>query len=193
MAVRALVALLLIPFSAQPQSLLRIQILEGEGAINSAGSRSERPIAVQLTDETGRPLEGVAVSFRLPEEGPGGTFESRGRTEIVVTGPDGRAAVRGIRWNRIPGPFQIRITAAKSDSRAGAICSQYISDTPVAKTSGPKGGRKGKWILLAAVAGGAAAGIAVGMGGQAQSSPQGPSATAPTVQIGPPTISLGKP
>ena len=46
-------------------------------------------IAVQLTDETGRPLEGVAVSFRMPEEGPGGSFESGMKTEIAITAADG--------------------------------------------------------------------------------------------------------
>ena len=171
-------------------------MLEGEGAINSAGSKSDRPIAVQLTDETGRPLEGVAVSFRLPEEGPGGTFEGRGKTEIVVTTPDGRAAARGIRWNRIAGPFQIRITAAKGESRAGTICSQYISDTPAAKASGTRRGGKAKWIALAAIAGGAAAGVAVGMGGGSQGqnpTTQPPPTASQPVQIGPPTISLGRP
>jgi hypothetical protein len=168
-------------------------MLEGEGVVNSAGSKSERPISVQLTDETGKPLEGVAVSFRLPEEGPSGIFEGRGKTEIVVTTPDGRAAARGIRWNRIPGSFQVRITAARGESRAGTICSQYISDVPAAKATGSRGKSKGKWIAIAAIAGGAAAGLVVGMGGGAQSPAGTPSATASPVQIGPPTISLGKP
>jgi hypothetical protein len=170
-------------------------MLEGEGAINSAGSKSDRAIAVQLTDETGRPLEGVAVSFRLPEEGPGGTFEGRGKTEIVVTTPDGRAAAHGIRWNRIAGPFQIRITAAKGESRAGTICSQYISDAPAVKAAGARRGGKGKWIALAAIAGGAAAGTAVGigMGGRTQRPAEAPPTASQPVQIGLPTITLGKP
>lgn len=176
-----------------PQSLLRIQVLDGEGAVNSAGSKSERPLAVQLTDETGRPLEGVAVSFRMPEEGPGGSFESGMKTEIAITGADGRAAVHGIRWNRIAGPFQIRVTAAKGESRAGAICSQYISDTPIAKSSRSSGSGKKKWIAIAAIAaGGAAAGMVAGRGG-ATSQTSAPAAATPTTQIGIPTITIGRP
>jgi hypothetical protein len=188
--------LLLVTFSAYPQTLLRIQILDGEGTINSAGSKSARPIAVQLTDETGRPLEGVAVSFRLPEEGPSGSFEGGMKTDIAVTTADGRAAVHGIRWNRIAGPLQVRVTAAKGESRAGAICSQYISDTPVAKSgnSSSRGG-KGKWITVLAIAGaGAAAGLAIGMRGTAAQKPtEAPTVAAQPVQIGLPTISIGKP
>jgi hypothetical protein len=175
------------------QSLLRIQILEGEGAVNGAGSKSDRPLSVQLTDETGRPLEGVAVSFRMPEEGPGGSFESGMKTEIAITAADGRAAVHGIRWNRIAGPFQIRVTAAKGESRAGAICSQYISDTPAAKSARSAGSGKKKWIVIAAIAaGGAAAGMAVGKGSAAQQASAPPVAVQP-VQIGIPTITIGRP
>ena len=166
--------------------------------MNGAGTRSQRPLAVQLTDETGRPLEGIAVSFRLPEEGPSGTFESGMKTEVVITAADGRAAVHGIRWNKISGPLQIRITAAKGETRAGAICSQYISDAPVGKASASisAGSTKWRWIAVAALAAGgaAAAGMTVARGSLQT---QQPSATAPPVaqpvQIGLPTISIARP
>ena len=165
--------------------------------MNSGGSKSARPLAVQLTDETGKPLEAVAVSFRLPEEGPSGSFESGMKTEIVITGADGRAAAYGLRYNRITGPFQIRITAAKGDSRAGAICSQYITDAPASKLEPGSRSGKLKWIaIVAAAAGGAAAaGLAVGKN-TAQQQTGGPPSTpgaAQPVQIGPPTISIARP
>lgn len=190
-------------------------MIEGEGSVNSAGSRSQRPIAVQLTDETGRPLEGIAVSFRLPEEGPGGAFESGMKTEVVITSADGRAAIHGIRWNRAPGPFQIRVTAAKGESRAGSIVSQYISDQPAAKGFGGPvtsssivraGGGKKKWIAIAALAAGGAlaagmtagggAGISAGSGGATPQQPgQQPPSTgaAAPIQIGLPTITIARP
>jgi hypothetical protein len=191
---------ILLSFRATPllsQTLLRIQTLEGEGVVNAAGTRSQRPIAVQLTDETGRPLEGIAVSFRLPEEGPGGAFDSGMKTEVVITTADGRAAVHGMRWNRTPGPFQIRITAAKGDSRAGTICSQYISDAPLSKSSAAlvsNGGGKWKWIAVAALAAGGVgiAGIIVPRG-TAQQQPTQPPSVAQPVQIGLPTISVVRP
>lgn len=191
---RAVAFLLLVTSNTYSQSLLRIQILDGEGTINSAGSKSERPIAVRLTDETGRPLEGVAVSFRLPEEGPSGAFEGGMKTDIAITAPDGRAAVHGIRWNRIAGALQVRVTAAKGESRAGTICSQYISDTPVAKSPKSGGGGKRKWVVLAALAGGgAAAGLALGKRSATQKPAEAPPVATQPVQIGLPTISIGKP
>ena len=161
--------------------------------MHAAGGKGDRPLAVRITDETGRPLEGVTVSFRLPEEGPSGAFEGGMKTDIAVTTPDGRAAVYGMRWNQTPGPFQIRITAAKGESRAGAICSQYISDVPAAKSFRSGGGSRKKWIAIAAIAaGGAAAGLALGLGGKTQQPGQAPVGNAP-VSVGPPTITIGAP
>jgi hypothetical protein len=173
-------------------------MIEGDGAVNAAGAKSQRPIAVQLTDETGRPLEGIAVSFRLPEEGPGGAFESGMKTEVVITTAEGRAAVHGIRWNRISGPFQIRITAAKGESRAGFICSQYISDAPLSKPSvsiSSGGISRMKWLAVAALAAGgaAAAGMTVARGAVPQPAAQPPVAAAQPVQIGLPTLSIVRP
>ena len=68
--------------ATQPQSLSEFRCSTAKAPSTRAGSKSDRPIAVQLTDETGRPLEGVAVSFRLPEEGPGGHLKGV-KTEIV--------------------------------------------------------------------------------------------------------------
>ena len=178
------------------QGLVRIQVLEGEGVVNGAGARSTRPIVAQLTDETGRPLEGVAVSFRLPEEGPGGVFETGLKTDVVITTAEGRAAVHGIRWNRIAGPFQIRITAVKGESRAGTVCSQYISDTPVKSSAVGMRSGKTKWLAMVAVAtGGAAAAGIWASKGAASRAPGAVVAPPPVVStsIGLPTLTVTRP
>ncbi len=66
-------------------AILQIRVIEGEGAVHLPGARSSRPIAVEITDETGRPVAGAAVSFHLPEDGPGGAFVNGLRTEVVIT------------------------------------------------------------------------------------------------------------
>ena len=109
-------------------AILRIRILEGEGAIHTAGTRSNQPIVVALTDETGRPVAGASVSAKLPDEGPTGFFANGGRTEIAVSGPDGRVALRGIQWARAAGPVQVRITASKGEARAGILSTQYVTE-----------------------------------------------------------------
>src|SRR5579872_1117432 len=99
-------------------AILQIRVVEGDGAVHTAGSRSTRPFSVEVTDETGRPVEHVAVSFHLPDEGPGGAFPNGLHTEVAITDGAGHAAVRGIQWNRLPGRFQIRIVASYEQTRA---------------------------------------------------------------------------
>lgn len=189
---RALVLALPLLLAGQT-AILQIRVVEGDGAVQPAGARVPWVLSVVVTDETGKPVEGAAVSFRLPEEGPSGTFRNGLMTDVVVTGPDGRAALRGVRWNRIPGPFRIRVTAVKDQARAGTVVSQYLSDAPAARKSGPRIAARSKrrWLALTAViAAAASAGFAAGWARNSKGQPAQP---ASPVKIGPPTISIGKP
>jgi hypothetical protein len=183
-------------------AVLQIRVLEGEGAVVGMGGKSSRGIVVQVTDETGRPVEGAAVSFHLPTDGPSGTFLSGLKTEIATTAPDGKVSVYGIEWNSVPGPVQVRVTAAKGEARAGVIVNLYVSDKPVTETAaerrergpGVGGSHKGRWILLVLLAAGAGGGAALGMA-QSKASTAGGSVPPPagTPTVGTPTISVGKP
>ena len=179
-------------------AILQIRVIEGEGAVHLPGSRSTRPITVEITEETGKPVAGAAVSFHLPEDGPGGAFVNGLRTEVVITDAHGRASLHGLLANRIPGRFQIRILASKEQARAGTVSFQYVAEPRggVATTSaGPVGRRK--WIaVVAAVACGAVAGIVATRGGAA--SPVAAAAVLsapapPVLSIGTPSITVGKP
>jgi hypothetical protein len=179
---------------AVPQGTLQVRVTEGDGLSYPAGSRATRGITVQVVDETGRPVDGAIVGFRLPEDGPGGIFATGAKTEIATTRADGRAGVWGMRWNRTAGPFEIHITAAKGQTRASAVCQQALtaalSSSAASKHLG-SGGHKWLWISLAA-AGAAAGGIVVAeFVGKSGSGSGSPSPT--VVQIGTPTISLGAP
>jgi hypothetical protein len=176
--------------------IVQLKVVEGDGAVYRTGARAAHGLTVLVTDESGKPVEHAAVSFRLPEGGSGGVFSSGLRTEVVTTGPDGRATVGGMQWNKTSGPVQIRITAIKDQARAGIISTQYLSDDAVALKAGGEGSftapHKGrtKWIFigLVAVAGGAAAGFVL-----ARSHSQ-PSTTAPAgISIGAPSIIVGHP
>ncbi len=186
---------LLGPVLAADQSVvLEIRTLEGEGAVQPAGRRVAAPLSVLVTDEIGRPVEGAAVTFRLPEEGPGGVFANGLKTEVMRTGPDGRATVQEIRWNRIVGPVRIRVTAVQGEARAGTIVHQYISPSAPARDAAKalrySSGRR--WVKLAAVAAGAAAlGFTIGY---ARDSRGASVATpVPPVRIGTPVIVVGRP
>jgi len=148
-------------------AILQIRVIEGEGAVHLPGSRSTRPITVEITEETGKPVPGAAVSFHLPEDGPGGAFVNGLRTEVVITDARGRASLHGLLANRIPGRFQIRILASKEQARAGTVSFQYVAEPRggvTAASASPAGRRK--WIVVAAaVAGGAVAGFVATRGG----------------------------
>jgi hypothetical protein len=204
----ALVIALSCPATAQV-AILQIQVIEGEGAVHPPGSRSSRPLTVEITDETGRPVPGAAVSFHLPEDGPSGAFVNGLRTGVATTDAQGRASLHGMQVNRISGRFQIRIMVSKEQARAGIVSSQYITgNSPTqnaadriaeakssAATAPASGGshHRGKWIVVAAVVGGGALlGIlASGRFGSA-APPPAPSA-GPALTIGPPSITVGKP
>jgi len=66
-------------------AILQIRVIEGEGAVHLPGSRSPRPITVEITEETGKPVAGAAVSFHLPEGGPGGAFVNGLRTATGIS------------------------------------------------------------------------------------------------------------
>jgi hypothetical protein len=175
--------------------LLRIQVVEGEGVVHPAGARSAHPIVVSVTDEANRPVAGAAVSFHLPEDGPGGTFASGLRTNVEITDARGRCVVRGFQANRVPGRFQIRIIATKEQARAGTVSFQYVGELQGrsgAKTTGSKSNRK--WIAIAAVAGGgAAAGILASHKGSQTPTASPATPPVPVLTIGVPSISVGKP
>jgi hypothetical protein len=178
-------------FIAGAQSpALQVTLIEGEGAVYPVGSKATRGVSVKVTDQTGSPVEGVSVTFSLPSDGPGGAFASGTRTEVATTHADGGAAAWGMQWNRAPGTFEILITAVKGPARGGVTCSQALSAAaaPDARQSRiGAGGHKWLWITLAVVAGAAGAGVAAVAGGKTAATPS------TAIQIGAPTISLGRP
>jgi hypothetical protein len=179
-------------------AILQIRVVDGDGAVHFAGSRNARPLTVEVTDETGKPVEHAAVSFHLPNDGPSGTFVNGLRTDVALTDAGGRASVRGLQWNRTPGRFEIRIVASLEQARAGVVSLQYI-EGPAATPSRalPAATRSGhsKWLWIAAVAaGGAAAGILAGHASGGNTSPAAAAAaTASFPTIGTPVLTVGKP
>jgi len=157
--------------------------------------KRSRPLTVEVTDETGKPVAGAAVSFHLSPDGPGGTFLNGLRTEVATTDSRGRAALHGLQVNRVPGKFEIRIVASKEQARAGAMSSQYVAELPgsTAPSAAARAAHgRGKWIAVAvAAAGGAAAAILT----TARSSSPAPAPAPPTppTTIGAPSISVIKP
>src|SRR4051794_15215258 len=149
----ALAVTLVCPATAQV-AILQIQFLEGDGAVHAPGSRSSRPLTVEVTDETGRPVAAAAVSFHVSEEGPGGSFANGLRTEVGLTDPHGRVSLHGLLVNRIPGRFQIRVIASKEQARAGAVSSQYVAEPQSEMAAASRSRGRRRWVAVAALIGG---------------------------------------
>jgi hypothetical protein len=201
-------------------AVLQIKVVEGEGVVHPLGARIVRPLTVEVTDETGRPVAGAAVSFQLPPEGPSGLFSNGLRTDLILTDGAGRASIHSVQLNRTGGPFRIRITAVKEQARAGAISTQYIGEskaapvatavkavaapaapatpsTEVAKsgeitptTTKMASGSHKKWMVLAAVVAVVAGAAFLGVSKAASSKS---TVSSSTVSIGTPTITIGHP
>ncbi len=176
-------------------AILQIRVTGGEASVHAPGTRDARPIAVEVTDETGRPVEGAAVSFHLPDQGPSGSFVNGLRTEVAVTDERGRAVVRAIEFNRVPGRFEIRIVASKEQARAGTVSFQYIAGTSASGAVATATARshwhpRKKWLIVAAAVGVGAAGGTLAL---SRSSSSAVATSAPVLSIGTPSVTVGKP
>jgi hypothetical protein len=182
--------------SADASVIVQLRVVEGEGVTYRTGTRATRGLTVLVTDEAGLPLDMASVSFRLPDQGASGTFSSGLRTEVMTTGPDGRASVWGMQWNKTPGTVQIHITAVKEQARTGVVSTQYLTDALAAKAGGEgvftaSHGGGHKWLWIAGIAGLAAGGAAFALL-RSKGTPTSPTATT-GLSIGAPSIIIGQP
>ena len=170
---------------------LQIKITEGDAATHIFGTKDTQPITVEIDDAAGHAVQGAAVSFRRPAEGPGGLFASGLSSEIAISDANGRATVRHLQVNNIPGEFQIRVTAAKDQSRATAIVRQSIRGVMPAPSRSllakPKSGKK--WVVVGVLVAGVAGGLGAGVAARPSAAHPAPP---PTITIGPPTVSVGR-
>jgi len=168
----------------QAQVGLHVEVVEGDGAINSIRlHRGHNPL-VRVTSPEGEPVAGATVTFLLPSSGPSATFPDGGLTATMLTDEQGRAETRGLRPNAIEGQFQIGVRASSRGSAGVATLVQTNAEPEIKRT------HTKLYVILAAV-GGVAAGGAV-LASRGKSSPAdtatttGGSITSGTPTFGPP-------
>src|SRR3954470_11846651 len=115
---RAAVAILVLNTTIAAQTSLHVVVLEGEGAINNVRAPRAKEPVVRVEDANNKGVPGAAVTFLLPGRGAGATFGDGGSSLTLITDDRGEAVARGLRANRLPGSFQIRVTASKGGSNA---------------------------------------------------------------------------
>jgi len=174
--------------------VIQLRVVEGEGTVYAVGSRATRGLMIKVSDENGKPVDSAAVSFQLPADGPSGVFGGGIKTAIVNTQPDGMATVWGMQWNKIPGPFQITVTASKGPARSSLVVPQFLSDAKTAPGEGKftaSHHSRNKWLLIGAIGAGAAAGLA--FRGSLSKTTVGAAPSPTALQIGNPSIIVGHP
>ena len=154
--------------------MLKIEVVEGEEAINNIRLHRAREPVVRTVDENHQPLSGVSVTFLLPVMGPGGEFPGNVRELAMQTDENGEAAGKGLVPNQMVGKFQIRVAASYRGERANAVINQTN-----AEPGGAANGGSSKKILLIAVIGGAVA------GGAALAASRASGSTSPSQPAGP--------
>lgn len=168
---------------------ISLQVVEGEGATNSARQRVSRDPVVKLEDDDHRPVAGAAVVFSLPVSGASGEFLNGSKNLTAVTDENGLASAHGLKTNDTPGKMQIYVSASYRGRRARTLINQFVESAPGVRTRGPElrtssSGGKWKWIVLGvAAAGGAGAGMYFK---NRNSTPQSISISAGTVVFGSP-------
>jgi hypothetical protein len=173
--------LLATPLPMRAQAPAKLNIVEGDGAINNIRQRTARETIVQVEDENHRPIAGAAVLFMLPESGPTGAFANGARTLLVTTDSKGLAVAKGLRVSNIAGKFQIQVEA----SYEGVTSNTTITQTNAVITSGAT---SGKLIAILAAIGGAAAAVVIATGNDDNGPAPTPTPTGTTVTPGAPSV-----
>ena len=92
-----------------PSPPYRVEVVEGEGALNRLPNRALHEPVVQVADGSGKPIAGASVAFDTPKAGPGATFTRGATHSATITNSDGIAKASGLRNNGVAGVFGILV------------------------------------------------------------------------------------
>jgi hypothetical protein len=120
-----------------PAQDLQIRLLETDGFQGQTNSRSEKGFAVVVANASGQVVPNVAVVFRMPDNGPTGTFGDGTHATVAYTDDAGIARFRGIQWGGTEGLVAVRITASKGSSHAGMLLEHSLSQVVASAKQAP--------------------------------------------------------
>jgi hypothetical protein len=126
---------------------IRVLILAGQDEIHNVNRKLHTQPVVEVQDQNRNPVQGAAVVFTLPSQGPGGTFENGSNMLTTTTDHLGRATASGVRLNKQLGPITIHVTASAHGQTATALITQTtVSGTPA--SGGTLGVSTRAWVML---------------------------------------------
>ena len=167
---------------------LRVMALAGEGEMNDLERKIMAPLVVDVLDQNSRPVEGAAVVFRFPLNGPSASFSNGEKAKTVRTNADGQAAAVDWIADGGVGKFQVRVNASRGNELGEAVVSMSnvnrITEDMKAKDKGKhKSVWSSRWVKIGIAAGaaGAVAGIILATRGGSSTSTVSASPGSPTI------------
>ena len=182
LAAQCLAVLLCAVLAQSATTVPRIEVLEGDGAINNIRLHRAKEPVVRVVDQDGHPIPNVAVTFLLPSQGAGGSFADGKTSLTVISAENGQAVGHGLRPNGNAGQFQIRVTTSFEGQAATATIMQTNAEPAQGK------GSSKALVIVALIGGAAAAGAAAALKGKSSSSTPATNNTGAVISPGNPTF-----
>ena len=165
---------------------LKVMALAGDGEMNDLERKIMAPLVVDVLDQNSRPVEGAAVVFRFPLNGPSASFSNGDKARTVRTNADGQAAAVDWVAEGGAGKFQVRVNASRGNELGETVISMSNVSRITEDMKTTKSKHKSLWssrwvkIGIVAAAAGAVAGIILAT--------RGDSTTTVSASPGSPTI-----
>jgi hypothetical protein len=99
----------------------RISVVDGEGALNSVGTKASREPVIQVSDANHRPVAGAYVEFDAPGTGPGATFANGSTHFATTTNNDGLAVGSKLTNNGMPGAYLLQVRVSFQGRSIGEL------------------------------------------------------------------------
>lgn len=185
-----------VPAAAPPPAALQdtnltVRVIRGDNAVNNISTRTAQEPIIEVRDSDLNPIEGAAVTFFLPQSGPGATFGGGATILGTETDDTGRAVGAELTPNDLVGEFDIQIQVTYEQRTVTTTISQRNTLTGTLEGGG---GSSTAFVILGIV-GAAAAGVGLAL---ARSSGGGgggstPPPTSDPIRITPGTPTVGAP
>jgi hypothetical protein len=111
--------------------VLQIRVLDVESLQTGVHSGAKQSFGIEVTDAGGATVANAAVTCRLPDSGPTGTFGDGSHAAVAYTDGQGRASIDGIQWSEGAGAVTIRLTATKGTAHTGILLETNLTAAPV--------------------------------------------------------------
>ena len=150
------------PSRATLADLLRVIVLQGQDATHEAARGLAALTVVEVRDENDKPVEGAAVTFRIPQDAQAGSFAGGKLSYTGRTNSQGQVGMTGFIPSQQPGNLDITVTAVFGNLMGQAKLSQRTVASLLPTVKSKTFWQKWKWPILIGV--GAAIGGAVWAG-----------------------------